>query len=184
MIDLSPGKLLIAPPLMPDPRFSCAVMMLCHHSTTGSFALGINFLADFTLEDISQELELPQALHFPLYEGGPVNPGSVWMLHSSEWAIDNTLEVNEQWSVTSHDSMFHHLLDGDAPREFRFCHGFASWGPGQLQQELQGSYPYTAGSSWIIADDPGPDWLFNEPVEELWENATLKARSQTVDAWL
>jgi len=181
---LEAGQLLIAPPLMPDPRFSCAVMILCHHSHTGSFALGINYEAEFTLEDISEELGLPQTLHFPLYEGGPINTGSVWMLHSAEWHITNTLPVNSEWSITSHDSMFHHILDGDTPREFRFCHGYSSWGPGQLEQELKGEYPYSAGSSWIVADDPGPDWLLNQPTEDLWETATLKARTQSVNEWL
>jgi len=183
-MQLTPGQLLIAPPLMPDPRFAGTVQLLCHHSATGSFALGLNTLAEFTLEDICDELRIDPPLNFPLFEGGPINPGSVWMLHSADWQITNTLFINDSWSATSHDSMFEHILEGDTPREFRFIHGFASWGPGQLEQELRGEEPWDPGSSWIVVEDPGPDWVFNEPIEELWENATLKARSQAVNAWL
>lgn len=185
-MQLTPGQLLIAPPLMPDLRFQTSVMVLCHHSHTGSFALGVNQPTGMTVNDIVDELELDFqcSLNFPVYYGGPVYQGSVWMIHSAEWWVDQTLSVNESWSITSHNSMFHCLADGDTPREFRFCHGFASWAPGQLDREMRSEPPLNSGSSWIVGEDPGPEWLFNQPEDQLWETATLKAQHQAVDAWL
>ena len=179
-VKLTAGSLLIAPPLMPDPRFQETVLVLCHHSNTGSFALAANVISQYDCKHLSAELGLSTDLPFPLYWGGPVNPGSVWMLHSADWYIDQTLTVNDNWSITSHDTMFHHIADGDTPREFRLCHGFASWGPGQLEWELQG----TQGSSWVYTDDPGPDWLFNTPEDNLWETATERAQRSAINEWL
>lgn len=169
---------------MIDPRFAGSVMLLCHHSNTGAFALCVNHQAHFSFSDISEEIGLETPLNFPMYWGGPVKQGSIWMLHSSEWYIDKTMHVNEEWAVTSHDSMFHHIADGDTPREFRFIHGFTSWGPGQLDGELSGKHPWTPSSSWVVSPDPGPGWLFNHPEETLWENSLHDAGKNAVSDWL
>jgi putative transcriptional regulator len=184
MIKPRTGNLLIAPPKMTDPRFDQSVLLLTHHFNGGSFALCINKPTQFTLEDISVELELERPLYFPLYWGGPVTQSSIWMLHHPDWELENTIRVNENWSLTSNQSMFHHIADGDAPNYFRFMHGFSSWAPGQLEAELKGNPPWTPKSSWLVAEDPGAEWLFECPEENMWEHATELCSSQAVDNWL
>jgi len=184
MVLPNPGQLLIAPPRMTDPRFNQSVLLLTHHFDGGSFACCINKPTSFTLEDISRELNLDTTLHFPLYWGGPVQLNSIWMLHSPEWRIENTIPINDNWALTSHQAMFWHIADGDTPNYFRFLHGFCSWGPGQLEGELRGTPPWTPQSSWLVTEDPGPDWVLDKPEYELWETATEMCTSQAVDSWL
>jgi putative transcriptional regulator len=184
MIELEPGNFLIAPPNMTDSRFQKSVMLLTHHTEVGSFALCMNKPTSYTLSDIAKELGLENLPHFPLFWGGPVTQSSIWMVHSPEWNSEGTISINDSWSVTSNHSMFYHIADGDAPRYFRFVHGFASWAPGQLEAELRGNPPWTSKSSWLVTQDPGHEWILECPEENLWEHATELCSSQAVKNWL
>ena len=106
------------------------------------------------------------------------------MLHSKEWENEHTMYVNEDWRVTSNESMFHCLADGDAPRWFRVCYGLCQWGPGQLDMELNGQPPFVKNSSWLVANDTTPEQLFSEDPNELWEYSVKAAGRQSVDTWL
>src|SRR5690606_12887680 len=49
MTPLAPGTLLVAEPPMPDPNFRRTVVLLCDHTTEGSFGLVLNRPCDFRL---------------------------------------------------------------------------------------------------------------------------------------
>ena len=180
MPKLETGTLLIAPPNMTDPRFANTVMLLVQNENTGSVAFTLNKPTDYSVNDILNEVEIDGNLPFPLYWGGPVKSSSVWMLHDTDWTVERSVIINKTWAMTSSQSMFHHLVDGDTPRYFRFMHGLATWGPGQLEGEMKGEAPWTAASSWLIAPDPGPEFLLECPEEYLWEQAMELSKDQFV----
>lgn len=167
--------------------------MLTHSHSAGSFALCVNKPTKYTVQDLIEQatfeldidIDMDCELQFPLYWGGPVSPSTIWMLHSSDWTLtDTTVEINEQWSMTSNINMFYHLADGDMPREFRIMYGYCSWAPGQLECELAGREPWRPEHAWLVARNLGPEWLFNQASEDLWENATTLSAHQAVDSWL
>ena len=178
------GDLLIAPPLIPDRRFAKSVMLVTTDSNGATFALALNKPTHHTLQDAVMDTGMPTNLNFPLYWGGPVNPGTVWMLHSPEWATETTVAVNDMWSLTSNVEMFSHLADGDYPKHFRLMLGYAGWAPGQLKAELRGLPPWNHNHSWLVADSPSPGWVYEQPVEELWLNSMELSSHQAIDAWL
>lgn len=184
MIKPKSSDLLIAPPHIPDPRFRKSVIMLTHDHRGGSFALCVNRITEHSLQDIVSELGIDTEMNFPLYWGGPVNSNTVWMLHSSEWEIDHTVTISEEWSMTSNIDMFKYLAEGKFPRHFRLMLGYCSWSKGQLQSELEGHPPWNHNNSWLIAENLGPEWLFDQPVELLWESCTTLSSHQAVDSWL
>lgn len=187
MINTKSTDLLISPPGLPDKRFCDSVLMLTHHHSGGAFALCLNKITNHTLQDVVDELDinLDCELNFPLYWGGPVSPSTIWMLHSSEWAIDgSTVSINEDWSMTSCIEMFACLADGDCPRHFRIVYGYSSWAPGQLECELLGVGPFSKDNAWLIAKNPGPEWIMEQDPKKLWANATAEAGHQAVDSWL
>jgi putative transcriptional regulator len=187
MIELpDSGDLLIAPPGIPDSRFKHAVLLLTHDHLGGSFALCVNRSTDHVLQEAIRDVEgLEDAdLRFPLYWGGPVSPGTIWMLHSSEWDSEHTVSINDEWSMTSHVSMFYALADGDFPNQFRLLVGYCSWAQGQLRAELRGLPPWSHNHSWLVAQDPGPEWVFETPIEQLWNDATELSSQQAVNSWL
>ena len=182
-IQVSPGSLLIAPPSMTDNCFERTVHLVTHHTAGGSFALCVNKPSKFTLQDILAETDIFTTLDLPLYWGGPVDPATVWMLHDSSWTHSNTIMFNNEWGMTSSKSMLQDLADGNAPRRFRLLYGFCSWGRGQLAAELEGSPPWNASHSWLVADDPGSDWVLETPDEEMWQAATILCGEQAVSKW-
>lgn len=184
MLEVNSTDLLIAPPGIPDPRFRDTVVVLTHNHDGGSFGLVINRPTRYTTQDILEEINPEISINFPIYWGGPVNSGTIWMLHSAEWTSEHTVEINEQWSMTSNLSMFHRLNEGDVPDHFRLMAGFASWAPDQLESEIIGEPPWNQRHSWLLAKNPGPEWLFEQPVDLLWQNATTLSSHQAVDSWL
>lgn len=179
-----PGDLLISPPNIPDPRFRGCVLLMTHNDTSGSLALCLNKQSDYTTQDILSKLDMEGNLNFPLYWGGPVSPTTVWMLHDPDWSMESTIEINGEWSMTSNLNMFSHLADGDTPDHFRLVYGFCSWTKDQLKAELLGRPPWNPKHSWLTAKNPGPEWIMEMPVDELWTKATELSGHQAVDDWL
>lgn len=179
-----PGDLLIAPPNIPDLRFRNSVLLMTHHDTSGSLAICINRPSDFSTKDVLMKYEMEGNLNVPLHWGGPISPTTVWMLHDHEWYMEGTIEINKEWSMTSSMKMFTHLMDLDFPKQFRLFYGFCSWEPEQLKAELSGRPPWSPRHSWLVAKNPGPEWLFEAPMEDLWRLTAELSGHQAVDDWL
>jgi putative transcriptional regulator len=106
------------------------------------------------------------------------------MLHDSDWSVNNTMRINDQWSITSHEEMFHHLSKGVWPTRFRIMIGHASWDAGQLDAEIEGEEPWTHSSSWLCVKRPDPNWLFDLDAEQLWSGSCSLCGQQAVDSWM
>jgi putative transcriptional regulator len=112
MITANATDLLIAPPAMPDTRFRRTVLMITHEHDSGSFALCVNRPSPHTLRDVlaNSDIDIINPPDIPVYWGGPVSSNSLWMLHSTDWATDDTAVISSAWAMTSSESMFHRLL--------------------------------------------------------------------------
>lgn len=178
------GSILISPPGLPDPRFRKTVLLITRNGKTGTQALCVNRPTNYTLNDVLTDSGITSNINIPIYWGGPVDTTSVWMLHSSEWKLDSTMPINDEWSVTSHYSMFYHISDLDTPKHFRIMFGQASWTAGQLAAELKGLPPWNSNHSWLLAESPDPEWMFEQPEDELWINSIELSSNQAVSHWL
>ena len=183
-LEISNGDLLISPPAIPDKRFSKTIMMIASHGENHTMALCMNRPTEYTINKIVEPLGLHLDVDYEIYWGGPVSMQTVWMLHDPVWEVENTLNINDHWSITSHESMFHHLADGDIPQRFRFFLGHAGWAAGQLEMEIQGQEPWNHKHSWLVLKQPDPDWLINDDIDRLWTTATGLCSQQTVSTWL
>ena len=87
------GKLLIAPPGMPDPRFAKTVVYIWRHDVSGAAGVVINKRCqqpDF--KHVCHEgiiKRLPEVNH-PVYYGGPVLTNMVGVLHSTDFVLSTT----------------------------------------------------------------------------------------------
>lgn len=183
-LDLESGDLLVAPPTIVDSRFEKTVLLLTHHGDIGSLALCLNKPTDHKINEVLKELDLKLEDNFQLFWGGPVSSNTIWMLHSKDWQVETTIEINEKWNVTSHVSMFHHLVDGDRPSKFRVFFGQTSWGPGQLLGEIEGDPPWSRNHSWLLVKQPRYDWMIDTNPKNLWIESTTICGEQTVEKWL
>jgi putative transcriptional regulator len=186
MITVQSTDLLIAAPGTPDNRFRHSVLMLTHRRSHADFAICVNRCTEYQLPDIldEQQFNITGLPDLAIYWGGPVNPANLWMLHSSEWQLDTTVIIDSQWSMTSSEQMFHSFIEGDFPQQFRLFAGYCAWAPGQLDSELRGEAPWRPEHAWLVAQNLGPEWLFEQQPENLWAACTTLSSHQAVDSWL
>ncbi len=157
------GQLLIAMPAMRDTRFARSVVYLCAHNADGAMGLVVNRLLDSVdYEELLTQLGIenhraePISIHF----GGPVESGRGFVLHSAEYRQESTLEVNEHFALTATLDVLRDIAKGQGPRQHLFALGYAGWGPGQLDQELQDNGWLTASAeeSLIFGPNPAGKW--------------------------
>ena len=91
------GKLLLAMPGMADPRFERAVIAVCVHDENGAVGIGIGHKrAGMRFRALLQQLDIDpgEAPDCAVHHGGPVEPGRGFVLHSTDWGGQESLQVN------------------------------------------------------------------------------------------
>ena len=162
------GKLLLAMPGLGDPRFYKTVIFMCDHDAKGSMGLIINqSVLNITLGKLLSELQIENghtiANDIPVLTGGPVETARGFMLHTSDFNHKDTMQVTPQFSFSGTLDALKEVANGHGPKELIFMLGYAGWGAGQLDQELQ-------ENSWMVCD-ADHEILFNTRAEDKWDRA-------------
>lgn len=161
------GKLLIAPPSVKTGFWHKSVIFVTEHDLHGSIGLVLNKRSNLSLVEFSEQLGINLDLPGFVYVGGPVNQKSLSVLHSPEWSCSNTLEINEQFSLSSSADMLPRLAARDTPEYYRVFMGMAGWAPSQLLQEISGTPPYKHENSWCLAT-PDYETVFGNDQSDQW----------------
>lgn len=135
------GHLLIAMPSMSDPRFAQSVIYLCAHTLEGAMGLVLNRpVAKPSFEELLRQLKvdpIPPVRQIRMYAGGPVENGRGFVLHTADWTGDGSLRVDDTVALTASLDVLKVIAEGSGPRECLLALGYAGWGPGQLDREIQ-----------------------------------------------
>lgn len=166
------GQLLVATEEMADPRFAESVIYMVRHDAEGALGLVINRpLAKGPLDDLlkgfgvkSQNPKGEIIIHY----GGPVGSRQGFLLHSDDVALESSTRVKEGIAMTSDTQLLEAMAQGKGPRLALFMLGYAGWGPGQLEAEIQ------AGSWFAIPGDKS--LIFGKDAEHKWKQATDRRR--------
>ena len=164
------GQLLVAMPAMGDPRFSRSVIYMCVHNEEGAMGLIINKIADaLSFQELLIQLDiknLGSAPQIPIHFGGPVDSGRGFVLHSSEYNRDGTIKVADGMALTATIDILQDIAEKRGPEKFLLALGYAGWGVGQLDSEIQ-------QNAWlhVPADQ---ELTFGQDNEGKWENAIAK----------
>lgn len=145
------GQLLIAPPTMRGNFWHKSVIFVTENHHRGSMGILLNRNSKNTLKDFSKQVGIECDVPGYLYVGGPVNTKAVTILHSAEWRCQNTMEINNMFSLSSQNDIIQRLAMGDSPRYWRLFIGLCAWSPDQLEYEVKGKHPYTHENSWLLA---------------------------------
>ena len=161
------GQFLIAMPSMGDPRFAKTVIYLCVHDTEGAMGLVINKTLD-TLQfpDILDQLGITSTIHLanqPVHAGGPVETGRGFLLHSTDFRVEDTQEVDDGIALTATVDILRALADESGPENSLFALGYAGWGPGQLDMEIQ-------DNGWLVVPAE-TSLIFDADNETKWDRA-------------
>jgi len=157
-------------PSMRDPRFERTVIYLCAHNADGAMGLVLNRLVEsLTFPDLLTQLGIDGSrveeeirVHF----GGPVEQGRGFVLHSAEYLQDGSLQVNEAMALTATVDILRDMASGGGPRRSLLALGYAGWGPGQLDSEIQANGWLTVEADELL--------VFGEDLDGKWEQAIGK----------
>jgi putative transcriptional regulator len=164
------GQLLVAMPQMADPRFARSVVYLCAHSADGAMGLVINRLIDsLRFDALLDQLGLESSAeheNLPIHFGGPVESSRGFVLHSTDYIQDSTLLIDDEVALTATIDVLRAIADGGGPERRVLALGYAGWGAGQLDQEIQ-------DNGWLLV--PADEALvFGFDNDTKWQSAISK----------
>src|SRR5262249_34467048 len=122
------GQMLIAMPSMGDERFARSVIYVCAHSTEGAMGIIVNqpaaqinfpdLLVQLPVTPPADLIQLPAgAGGVKVLKGGPVDPQRGFVLHSSDFFIENsTLPIDEGICLTATLDILKAIARGNGPR--------------------------------------------------------------------
>jgi putative transcriptional regulator len=153
------GHLLVAGPALVDPNFRRTVVLVGEHTEEGALGVVLNRASDATVLEAVPELSgLVDGLE-RVHVGGPVQQTAIVVLADF---VDP-----EQAGALVLDSVGFLPAEVDPDeigdlRRARVFAGYAGWGPGQLEDELE-------EGSWIV--EPAlPDDVFTGDPDDLWSD--------------
>src|SRR6476661_6144981 len=122
------GQMLIAMPVMDDPRFAQSVIYLCAHSSEGAMGIIVNrpagsidfpeLLVQLDIIQKADQIKLPEnAESMKVLKGGPVETGRGFVLHSSDFFIkDATLPIDDDICLTATLDILKAIARGAGPK--------------------------------------------------------------------
>lgn len=157
------GKILISEPFLEDPFFKRSVVLLCRHSLAeGSFGLVLNRFLDIEINEV--------ITNFPAFGGrvgmgGPVEPSSLFYLHTRGKEIEDSLHVFDNIFLGGDFEKIKELLNLGimTKKDIRFFIGYSGWAKDQLKQELE-------EKSWLVAETSSKS-VMQSSDNNLWEKA-------------
>ena len=157
------GQLLIATPVIGSGFFNRSLTYLCHHDADGAMGIVINQHLDLALSDMLEHLDIESISDLsdcPVLAGGPVGTEQGFVLHRGDPEWEGSQSVGEDLSLTTSRDILCALALGDGPEDYLVALGYAGWGPGQLEQELQDNTWLTLpASQQVIFDTPADQRL-------------------------
>ena len=166
------GHLLIAMPSMEDERFAHSVIYLCAHTPEGAMGLVLNRpLQRPKFDELLRQLDVapqPPARRIRLCAGGPMDNARGFVLHTADWTGEGSLRVDESVALTASLDVLKAIAEGNGPREGLLALGYAGWGPGQLDAEIQ-------QNAWLSV--PADETIvFDDDDDTKWRRALAKLR--------
>lgn len=158
------GNLLVATPGLVDPNFWRSVVLVGEHSEEGALGVVLNRASETSVEEAMPELSSLADGLGRIHAGGPVQPSAVVVLADFLEPPDESALVVESVGFLPAE------VDPDAIgplRRARVYVGYAGWGPGQLDDEID-------EGSWIVEPALADDVFTAEP-DGLW-SAVLRRK--------
>lgn len=147
-VDPLAGRLLVATPALSDGPFAASVVLLLDHDEGGTVGVILNRPGRVPVAEVAPGWERAVTGPAVVFVGGPVQQDAVLALGRSGDPPLADLGVG--------------LVDltGAPADDSRLFRGYAGWGPGQLDGELE-------AGAWFVVDAAPEDPLTGQP-EALW----------------
>tara|TARA_B100000029_G_C17461229_1_gene918592 strand:- start:493 stop:1017 length:525 start_codon:yes stop_codon:yes gene_type:complete len=156
-------------PHLQDPYFRQGIVLVCEHSNDGALGIIINkpfekpelkVLFQKLLKDQDKIIKIIPKVYF----GGPVLIEHGIVVHSSSYKSEDSMEISEEFSITSSRKILQDIADGNGPKQYKLMLGHAGWEAGQLEREIE-------NGDWLM-QSTSYNFVFNTEESKMWEIAT------------
>ncbi len=147
----------MASPLLLDPNFIHSVVLVVEHDEDGALGIILNRPLPLTLEQICRESNMiysgPEEA--TAWRGGPVDPQRGIILVKGGLPGDDDTVLDFTHFVSHRKDLLEELM-ADPEAHYRLFLGYAGWGPGQLDMELdQDAWTRKPlNPNWLMHPDP------------------------------
>jgi len=152
------GKLLVATDEIMGPVFAESVILLLSYNRSGAIGLVVNRPTDVTLAEVLKDASKFRWYADALYWGGPVEMHTLRALVKSDTAPEDAVTIFGSVHLVPVDEG--RLRGYTTGKNLRLFLGYAGWGPGQLEFEIEeGSWRVLdATEAAVFADRPKDIW--------------------------
>lgn len=133
------GQLLLAHPVLKDPNFRRAVILLSTHDADGAFGVVLNQPLGRELGELSPDFAASPLARVPLFRGGPVETDKLIL---AGWRQTGDAEIELHFGLEPERAA---ALLADTNATVRGFLGYSGWSGGQLEHEMK-------QQTWFIAD--------------------------------
>jgi putative transcriptional regulator len=154
------GRLLVATPLLRDPNFDRAVVLVLSHDEDGALGVVVNRPTTVPVTDILPSWQPVVTEPGVVFQGGPVSLDSALGLVAMVDGVEplGVRRVSGRVGVVDLDTPPEVVLPGVVA--MRVFAGYAGWSPEQLENEI-------AEGSWYVVESEVGD-AFSGEADELW----------------
>ncbi|HSL73378.1 MAG TPA: YqgE/AlgH family protein [Ilumatobacteraceae bacterium] len=170
------GRLLVATPPLVDENFDRTVIFVLEHHDDGAIGVVINRPSYEALDEpLDRWIDL-QAAPSSVFTGGPVEESALIALAETTQPLTDDVEYLSPivGTIASADLTADPALVAAEVKGVRVFRGYAGWGPGQLEGEID-------AGAWLVLDSEPGD-VFSDQPDELWR--TVLRRQPGRLAWL
>ena len=114
----------------------------------------------------SEERDKLFKINIPVFWGGPVGVKEIFILHSVEYKSETTKKYGDISISQDYDILFD-IAENKGPKKSLVIMGYAGWGSGQLEGEMEKDH-------WILSDID-LDITFDEESNTKWDKAFKKS---------
>lgn len=158
------GTLLVAAPWLEDPNFRRTVVLVSEHSEDGAMGVVLNRPSPVTVAEAAPALTPAVQEDHQIWVGGPVAPSTVVFLAEFSEPSLSAVMVFGRIGFPSADAALEDLVD--ATGRTRVFAGYAGWGSGQLEAEVE-------RGDWML-EPAVPDDVFCAEPSALWSAVLVR----------
>jgi putative transcriptional regulator len=169
------GQLLIATPVLKDSPFERTVILMAQHTRDGALGVVVNRPLDerklaSLLAAVGADSTDVGDVSVRIFLGGPVSPTLGVVVHSAEYHLANTVDIDGKVALTVDPDVLRDIGQGKGPNKSLIAFGYAGWGPSQLDDEI------ASGAWYTVTEDPA--LVFDEDRSKVWDAAMARHRTE------
>lgn len=165
------GKLLVATPVIGDPNFERTVVLVLEHTDEGALGVVLNRPSDVELLGPLPEWDRLAAHPSVVFVGGPVAREAVIALARVRPGVASPAGMPVGDQIAAVDLNRDPEEVGTSVEAVRFFAGYAGWGPGQLEGEIE-------AGAWFVVEALPADTFAADP-EHLWRRVLRRQGGTT-----